>query len=54
MMLAGILEQGFDLPSDRVVDRLRDADDPRIGEALQAGGDVDAIPDETLAVDDDI
>ena len=53
-MLAQGLEGELELAADVVVDRPRDQDAARLGELLQAGGDVDAVAVDVLAVDDHV
>jgi hypothetical protein len=42
----------IELVPDFVVDRLRNANGARLSERLEPGGDVDAIPEDVVAVDD--
>ncbi len=44
----------IELVPDLLVDRLRNADGTGLGERLESGGDVDAIAEDVVAVDDDV
>ena len=54
LVLAQGLEGEVELAADVVVDRPRDQDAARLGELLQAGGDVDAVAVDVLAIDDHV
>ena len=43
-----------ELVLDVIVDGLRDADGTGLGERLEPGGDVDAVAENVVAVDDDV
>ena len=44
----------IELVSNLIIDGLRDADGAGLGERLEPGGDVDAIAEDVVAVDDDV
>src|ERR1700728_2580517 len=52
--VAAILEVDVDAVADALVDDRGNADAARLGERLQAGGDVDAVAVDVVALDDDV
>jgi hypothetical protein len=52
-LLAHVLEAEVELAGDLVVDRRRDEDAAGLGDALQPRGDVDAVAQQVVALDDD-
>ena len=54
LLLAYVLEGQIELIAHLVADLARDAEPARFGEAFEARRDVDAIPIDVIAVDDDI
>ena len=54
MVLAHRLEAEVELVLDLVVDVAGDADAAGLGEAFEAGGDVDAVAEDVVGLDDDV
>ena len=54
LVLAAIGEGDVDPPADVLVDGVGDRDPARLGKAFDAGGDVDAVAEDVVAVDDDV
>ena len=53
-LLAEIVEGESDLAAAPACTRLRDADAARLGDAFQPRGDVDAVAEDVVALDDDV
>ena len=58
MFLTGLSPRSSKLDAElvahRIAHRARDEDAARLGEPLQAGGDVDAVAEDVVALDDDV